>query len=279
MKKLMLMFLFLILVVTYGSAERLKIKLNEDANVRTKPSRDGKIVTVLLANDVGEGYICDDNPNWYYIEAKGKSGYVHKSVVKRTSILKTEENIRKENKEESFFDRHPIFALICIFGGTLILLGLTMCFSFTNTIITAIISILGIILAISVFKDKKPFVDYEWYMFLLLWLGTLYRIGPGAFSDSRELVCRNERVHVGYDLAYEPVYAMQEKLEETGLGPIGTFFATVVISGIVMALIVFFIFKSLYDWKMYSPVIIILILSILNLLMKIIVVVKMIKDK
>lgn len=57
-----------------------KIKITQDANLRTKPSKDSEIIKVLEKDTIVEGERYQ-NSDWYQVKAKEFNGYVHKSLI------------------------------------------------------------------------------------------------------------------------------------------------------------------------------------------------------
>lgn len=58
-----------------------KIKISQDANMRSAPNKDSDIIKVLKAGTACEGVLSKVNENWYEITIDDTVGYVHKSLV------------------------------------------------------------------------------------------------------------------------------------------------------------------------------------------------------
>lgn len=83
MKKKFLFIGLVMLLMTSVFAEELMFK--SDANVRSQPSTDGTVITIITEGTHLEGKVSSENKNWYKVTVDGTTGYVHKSVV--TSII------------------------------------------------------------------------------------------------------------------------------------------------------------------------------------------------
>lgn len=58
-----------------------KVKITQDANMRSAPDKDSDIVKVLKSGVVCEGELSKENSNWYEIRIDDTVGFVHKSLI------------------------------------------------------------------------------------------------------------------------------------------------------------------------------------------------------
>lgn len=78
MKRFLSFSIFLFLCINIYAE---KIKITQDANMRSAPSKDSDIVKVLKTGMQCEGELSKENENWYEIKVDDTVGYVHKSLV------------------------------------------------------------------------------------------------------------------------------------------------------------------------------------------------------
>lgn len=91
MKKILFILIFLGTAVCFAES----LKTNSDANVRSKPSKDGSIVSVVKKGTIVDGKLSSENSNWYAVTVNGKNGYVNKSLMEQIyTIADVCKNIR-----------------------------------------------------------------------------------------------------------------------------------------------------------------------------------------
>ncbi|MBQ7611474.1 MAG: SH3 domain-containing protein [Spirochaetaceae bacterium] len=91
-------FLLFIVMNSHLSAEKLKI--SQDANLRSEPNKNSKSIKVLLGGTICEGELFQDNNDWYKVIVDGDVGFVHKSLINTPFSL------------GSFTKKHPLLMRI-----------------------------------------------------------------------------------------------------------------------------------------------------------------------
>lgn len=85
MKKNLTFFILFFMCVTLFAE---KIRISQDANIRSAPNKDSAVIKILKSGTVCEGELSKKNANWYEIKLDDTVGYVHKSLVKTSFDIK-----------------------------------------------------------------------------------------------------------------------------------------------------------------------------------------------
>lgn len=86
------------------TSAKMKITVNEDANIRTLPDINSDIIKVAKKGTSYTGTQSDINPNWYKIEINGKDGFIHSSVI----------SVTEKKDSSSFSSLIPLIIIILI---------------------------------------------------------------------------------------------------------------------------------------------------------------------
>lgn len=114
------LFLFLFLVPTLCFADTLRVK--KDANLRSQPSADSSVVTVINADTIVQGEKTSDNNDWYAITVDNTTGYIHKSLLQKATsgndIIKGIKPFRSGLFWWIVIDKLILIGILCFFFAT-----------------------------------------------------------------------------------------------------------------------------------------------------------------
>lgn len=231
----------------------VKLRIKEDANMRSNPDTSSSIKMVCKAGEFVEGELW--NSDWYKIYKDGEVGYIHKSLVNTTKITGLPANILE--KIGFVIESHPLITFAII----LLVIFCSMKFTAINCIFGIIINLFAIICYIGILATlrKIEYNDISHLIAIITYFSLLMCWGADGVSDTREdvLVWGNPIRY--WTPHFQEIYQESHWVQE-GHGPIINFFISLFTSGLV-TFIVCKVLDLLFTWPI--AVVITMVIGIL----------------